>query len=150
MSKTINFIALSRDWKQSLKASELVEALRKVEKTIGGEAQVREDMCVRGDDCITTCIFPANIHVEGLVKEDVVDVFGWTDRIHIANDGKLFFQFEDTNCGKKHGLTTDKWLSEEEAVTWITGLMAAEDIGSAHKSERAGFLAEIEKAKKLV
>lgn len=147
-----NFIALSRDWKQALGSKELIAALRKVEKAIGGEAQVREDMCERGDDAITACIFPANINREHLIKEDVVDVFGWTDEIHIDSDGNLWFHFKDFGYGLKYGLSTDKWLNEKDACAWVQGLGCAEEMvdGSVHKSELQDFLSVIERAKALV
>jgi len=151
MSKTVNFVTIMRDWKEPLRAKDVVRAVNKIVAATKRDAQVSDDICDRGDDSITTCIWPIDINRDR-IREDVVDVFGWTDEIHIDSLGDLWFRFKDFGYGLKYGLSTDKWLNEDEAVIWMEGLMAAEEFvsGSVSKDERARFKELIEKAKALI
>jgi len=115
-----NFFFVGADGTAGSIARETAKYIDKIKK-LGSEAQVM----YYNDEAfgsVVVCILPSGIKRKE-IKGDVQDVFGYATKIHIDKKGKLWFKFK-----KEHGLHIKRWLSEENAITWINGIMAAQDV----------------------
>lgn len=116
-----------RDWKQPLPAKTLMEMIQFVQDACNGRAQVSEDLVERGDDCITTVVWPADIMLN-MIKEDTSHAMSMAEAIHVTDAGKLFMLFNAAEFGAvipdPATLMEEVWFDEEDAHTWCKGIEA--------------------------
>ena len=121
-TKHTNVVTLSRDWKEQLDLDDLNAAVKKVRKACGGDAQFSDKVVNTGGDDYCTLVWPSSIKLRK-VSEDVSDILGFTDKIHLDKSGKFWFKFDE-----EYGLKSKKWFNEKDARIWIDGIAAAEDL----------------------
>lgn len=127
-----NVRVFSTDWKQHIPAKNLLEMIQFVQKACGGEAQVSDDVARGGDDSVNTVVWPMGIEFE-LIDEDTCWCLMMAEKVHVTNEGKLFFMFDTEKADDGAEMPrTQVWLDSEKAQIWLTGMEAFKILHCPH------------------
>jgi hypothetical protein len=119
MTANVRFFVM--DWKEHIKGSDLAKAIKEIEK-LGHGSVVIDDACNTGSDTIVTLVIPADVQFTKQ-GEDFDTALGYCSEIHITKSGNLWFKFP-----KDSGMPATDWMPLKNAVVWVEGIMASDEL----------------------